>query len=193
MRDRVYSLDGELYQETDPPTICPPLRGDVYLGEDGQAWRAGSKHRIPKSILHPADKAVFGRLVDRMASTAPPPAVDSGPALIAAERHRQITAGGWSPDHDDTHDDGELVAAAVAYLDHDLRRWPFGYTADGPDGHGSKGGPWVRGRPKLTPDDRVRELVKAGALIAAEIDRLQREDEAIWLNAEGRSSKKEAG
>lgn len=27
---------------------------------------------------------------------------------------------------------------------------------------------------KPTPDDRIRELAKAGALIAAEIDRLQR-------------------
>ncbi|MEM5768085.1 MAG: hypothetical protein AAGU23_06610 [Bacillota bacterium] len=30
---------------------------------------------------------------------------------------------------------------------------------------------------KPTPDDRIRELKKAGALIAAEIDRLQRKEE----------------
>ena len=44
---------------------------------------------------------------------------------------------------------------------------------------------WCRGRTrrwpwddewwKPTPDDRIRELVKAGALIAAEIDRLLRD------------------
>ena len=33
--------------------------------------------------------------------------------------------------------------------------------------------PWLDGW-KPTPDDRIRELAKAGALIAAEIDRLQR-------------------
>jgi hypothetical protein len=32
--------------------------------------------------------------------------------------------------------------------------------------------PWAERFWKPTPDDRVRELVKAGALIAAEIDRL---------------------
>lgn len=34
--------------------------------------------------------------------------------------------------------------------------------------------PWEAEAFKPTPDDRVRELVKAGALIAAEIDRLGR-------------------
>jgi hypothetical protein len=34
--------------------------------------------------------------------------------------------------------------------------------------------PWDKGWWKPTPDNRIRELEKAGALIAAEIDRLQR-------------------
>lgn len=34
--------------------------------------------------------------------------------------------------------------------------------------------PWDKSWWKPTPDDRIRELIKAGALIAAEIDRLQR-------------------
>ena len=34
--------------------------------------------------------------------------------------------------------------------------------------------PWREGEWKPTPDDRVRDLAKAGALIAAEIDRIQR-------------------
>ena len=32
--------------------------------------------------------------------------------------------------------------------------------------------PWALSQWKPTPDDRIRELTKAGALIAAEIDRL---------------------
>lgn len=99
----------------------------------------------------------------------------NGVDLIAAERARQTGEEPWTSEHDDEHRRGELADAAVAYLDRDARRWPFGYVTDGPDGHGSTGGVWVRGRPKLTPDDRVRELVKAGALIAAEIDRLERD------------------
>jgi hypothetical protein len=98
----------------------------------------------------------------------------NGADLIALERERQVGEVGWTPRHDDSHRFGELADAAVAYLDRDPERWPFGHTLDGPDGHGSTGGPWVRGKPKLAPYDRVRELVKAGALIAAEIDRLRR-------------------
>lgn len=86
-------------------------------------------------------------------------------ALIAAERQRQVEAEGWTPEHDDGHQDGEIALAAACYAipDRELgvdflsRLWPWGW-----DG-------W-----KPTPDDRIRELVKAGALITAEIDRLQR-------------------
>jgi hypothetical protein len=35
--------------------------------------------------------------------------------------------------------------------------------------------PWTQRTFKPTPHDRIRELVKAGALIAAEIDRLELE------------------
>lgn len=93
----------------------------------------------------------------------------NGIELIAAERKRQIEAEGWTPEHDDTHDAGELALTAACYaLAADARKypivgdlvsdlWPFGSCDYKP-----------------TPDDRIRELVKAGALIAAEIDRLQR-------------------
>jgi hypothetical protein len=84
----------------------------------------------------------------------------TGIELIAAERRRQIEAEGWTPEHDDAHRNNELARAAAAYaLPDDYRdcdHWPWNDS-------------W-----KPTPDDRIRELVKAGALIVAEIDRLQR-------------------
>jgi hypothetical protein len=87
--------------------------------------------------------------------SSPPP---DGVALIAAERElqRQI----WSDEHDDGHTDHEIVMAAVSYaMFHGVgvpQHWPW------QDDH------W---RP--TGSD-VKDLAKAGALIAAEIDRLQR-------------------
>ena len=90
----------------------------------------------------------------------------TGVELIAAERERQVSAEGWSADHDDAHDDNQLAEAAMCYAcppDVDLRE-------DGPP----LGWPWEYTWWKPTPDDRIRELVKAGALLAAEIDRLQR-------------------
>jgi len=97
----------------------------------------------------------------------------TGAGLIAAERQRQIEAEGWSAEHDDGHDQCELLDAAICYagmagsiiLDTDqgaeagvglLESWP-----------------WSRDWWKPSSDP-IRNLVKAGALIAAEIDRLQR-------------------
>lgn len=84
----------------------------------------------------------------------------AGVELIAAERRRQVEAEGWTPEHDTKHWDGELALAAACYA------LPEAWRSDDI-------WPWHPGWWKPRPDDRVRELVKAGALIAAEIDRLR--------------------
>lgn len=87
----------------------------------------------------------------------------NGAELIAVERQRQVEQEGWTPEHDDGHDRGQIAKAATAYLYHargltlTKREWPWEWEA------------WK-------PSDPIRSLVKAGALIAAEIDRLQRAD-----------------
>lgn len=80
-----------------------------------------------------------------------------GAAMIAAERRRQIATEGWTADHDRQHVSGELVQAALYYADPEagVLDWPWDN--------------W----PKTKGEDRVRDLVKAGALIAAEVDRLR--------------------
>jgi hypothetical protein len=88
-----------------------------------------------------------------------------GVEMIAAERRRQIEQEDWKPTHDDTHEGEELARAAAIYAmpDH-IRRSEEIVTL----------WPWELDWWKPTPHDRVRELIKAGALIAAEIDRLLR-------------------
>lgn len=115
-----------------------------------------------------------------MPERAQTPDAARGAELIAAERQRQIDAEGWTPEHDDGHVRGEIARAAAVYaLPADAReRIPgvFGQWVHGPmyeDVWRDGLWPWP-GWFKPTPNDRVRELVKAGALIAAEIDRLQR-------------------
>ena len=92
---------------------------------------------------------------------------------IAAERLRQIGAEGWTFDHDDAHFRGELTLAAMAYC-HSAAT----LSARGRDdtsvlrGHPATYWPWDRRWWK--PLTRRRDLVRAAALIVAEIERLDR-------------------
>jgi hypothetical protein len=79
----------------------------------------------------------------------------------------------FSADHDDEHIDGELVLAAVCYAS------PVQLFVR--NGAGSYWEFWDKrpinedGEPREpTREERLRMLAKAGALIAAEIDRLER-------------------
>lgn len=122
----------------------------------------------------------------------------TGSELIAKERQRQIDEEAWDFSHDDEHKKGELADAAICYLmdgprhihwhssrveaiaDVEIKRtwlWPWG-------------GRWWKPESKVRIetimaaesgqifdeliDERIRDLTKAGALAAAEIDRLQR-------------------
>lgn len=88
---------------------------------------------------------------------------------IAAERRRQIDQEGWTAEHDDTHRAGELALAAAAYAavssaridgsmtiaDLAFRLWPFQ--------------PY-----QMKQKDQEADLVRAGALIVAELERIER-------------------
>jgi len=101
-----------------------------------------------------------------------------GSELIAQERKRQIENEGWTSEHDDSHDCGELVAAANCYRI--IGNGSHGEShADADQSTASIpiGWPWGIGGWK--PKTRMRNLVRAGALYEAEIDRLTRVREAV--------------
>ena len=89
--------------------------------------------------------------------------METGVGLIAAERKRHVDEEGWTPEHDDEHSGGSMVEAAVCYalygegeLAHVVpKEWPWDEK-------------WWK------PSTYKRNLVKAGALIAAELDRVIR-------------------
>lgn len=91
-----------------------------------------------------------------------------GAALIAEERLRQIEVERWTSDHDAGHDEGQLLAAADCYLAHVQEGSPCYDMDDYVETH------WPWSPEAWKPKDPIRDLVRAGALIAAEIDRLQR-------------------
>lgn len=80
---------------------------------------------------------------------------------VIAERHRQQTDEGWTPERDDQYVNRELSAAAECYAGATNKRslcpaiWP-----------------WSPGWWK--PSDYRRNLIKADALILAEIERIDR-------------------
>lgn len=85
---------------------------------------------------------------------------------VLAERRRQIESEGWTPGHDDNHESGDLAHAAACYAaGNQLLQWFSGGTV------------WPFGW-EFKPADPRRKLVKAGALILAEIERLDRIDAA---------------
>jgi hypothetical protein len=98
----------------------------------------------------------------------------SGTALIEAERLRQIYTKGMSYAHDDTHDNGDLINAAIGYscaVDMTLAvpplNWPWSSASWKP-------AKFDKNSDKSKIEAHIRNLTKSGALIAAEIDRLQR-------------------
>jgi hypothetical protein len=100
-----------------------------------------------------------------------PPMTNSKSVIeeIAAERQRQIEQEGWTPAHDNQHDAGEMADAAACYaMTTEIRNltalgmplrllvWPSSWSG------------WWK------PKDRRRDLIRAAALIVAEIERLDR-------------------
>lgn len=89
----------------------------------------------------------------------------TGIEMIAEERQRQIDIEDYTAENDAQYIDGELALAAASYAlaEHNRKRnfraaptiWP-----------------WHERDWKPNPENRARELIKAGALIAAELDRL---------------------
>jgi hypothetical protein len=100
--------------------------------------------------------------------------VEAAARDVLAERERQKTQEGWTPEHDDGHTKGELAKAAAcyAYGNTQLRSSARLSSQSLPVTLVSTLWPW--GRQWWKPTDRRRDLVKAGALILAEIERLDR-------------------
>lgn len=97
---------------------------------------------------------------------------------VIDERLRQQDKEGWTPEHDDTHSDGSLARAASCYAlfaSHSVRnreyfvrqkmqpdKWPNSWHSD-----------WWK------PTSPRRDLVKAAALLIAEIERIDRAKDAL--------------
>ena len=111
--------------------------------------------------------------MDNSGPAFPSPAVK----LISAERARQLEVEGWTLGHDQQHDCNELARAAQSYLGHYIgRSWVIG-TPNDDYGHAGMPDCWPWDGDSWKPKEPIRDLVRAAALIAAEIDRLMRNEQ----------------
>lgn len=112
---------------------------------------------------------------------------------VQIERERQKQEEGWTPEHDDTHDAGEMARAAAVYAytstlteaqasawQERLQKPPPAVTFKGETyiAPGILRALWPWAPSWFKPKNRRRDLIRAAALIVAEIERLDRKANA---------------
>lgn len=130
----------------------------------GQQLTFGITHVLESEFGMPAGYCMLSLSdVVQAETTLPQSAMPAWPDVVR-ERRRQIGEEGWTPAHDDEHANGDMALAAACYA-------------------ASAGGvPWSDDVPSFwpwadqwwKPTTSRRDLVKAGALILAEIERIDR-------------------
>ncbi|MFN1186158.1 hypothetical protein ACM72P_27585 [Pseudomonas aeruginosa] len=140
-------------------------------------FEAQAQHSVPEEFIGRlseflAQRGATGKALLRelraMLAAEPGKEVPQAWIDVQAERRRQITAEGWTPEHDDEHSYGQMGRAAACYA-------LAGSSAPN-DGTAallvSLAWPWDEQWWK--PSTARRDLVKACALALAEIERLDR-------------------
>jgi hypothetical protein len=100
----------------------------------------------------------------------------TGVELIAEERQRQIDIEGYNEEHDSQHKVSEFISAAGSYADSAVM---YALKEEGATNDALTNGipflkkSFVWGYDAFKPTGCLKDLIKAGALIAAAIDRLQ--------------------
>lgn len=140
---------------------------EATVANRGMAWSS----RDTESEIKEAVQADYEKRI--LSALSHPPAREAVDE-IAAERRRQVEAEGWTVEHDDRHSAGEIALAAAAYA----------YGSQYPDEIRAAGGrpnwwPWEARWWK--PSTPRRDLIKAAALIVAEIERIDRRLAALQV------------
>ncbi|EEA3739708.1 hypothetical protein J5047_003379 [Salmonella enterica] len=125
---------------------------------ENNKWTEHCTNTVLGSLLESEITRLVGMTQPAPSESASQPLTDALRDVIA-ERQRQISVKGWTPEHDDTYIGCELAAAAISYIEpvEAENYWP----ADWHDG-------------SFRPSDYRRNLVKATALLVAELERLDR-------------------
>lgn len=152
--------------EVKVPPVAVPHSWTLVPAEPDDAMQAAGAQaiRIDTTAINKiwTGNAVFRAMI-AAAPIAPAAHCEATQAAVdvLTERRRQVASEGWTAAHDDKYDTGSLSTAAACYAmqsDFNLGappEWPWSLA-------------WWK------PSDERSNLVKAGALILAEIERLDR-------------------
>lgn len=160
------------WEKDGPVTWCPECGYGVKVDEDGCCVMCGSqafgrgvdqaieyRHRAiaqESCDASPTEQPTLARLIFNRAAED-----------VVAERQRQVDAEGWTAEHDDQWTHGELALAACCYTwpgRQDRQPYPVLWPWDPA---------WYK------PKDRRRDLVRAAALLLAEIERIDRLEQRL--------------
>lgn len=149
----------ELYLRAANPATMLALLDELEAVQKTAAARLEAIDRTHKMFQRERDRADAAekRIAELEARAFNPAILD-----VIAERQRQQSVEGWTPEHDNAYQNSELADAAACYATHAHNQgfstpahWPWS-----PD--------WWK------QSGARRDLVKAGALILAEIERIDR-------------------
>lgn len=158
-------------------TETPP--GNLVAEYPAALLDAFKRHELSAGECPPQSRVLLASSVQRLLVRHPlsQPAAEAtaSPAVrdVIAERERQKSVEGWTPEHDDEHYRGELAAAGAAYALHGAAHAAMGGKR-ATYSHVAEAVVWPFDGAWWKPQDARRDLVKAGALILAEIERLDR-------------------
>lgn len=131
---------------------------------DGPNWFKGQYASVVEAKA--AAQADFNqRILSAIVSSPVSAEVTEAARDVLAERQRQVETEGWTPKHDDEHQHGEMAGAAACYALRNVQHWGAAQAA---------ASLWPWDEKWWKPSDNRRNLVKAGALIIAEIERIDR-------------------
>lgn len=119
-----------------------------------------------KSVLIDRATKNWQQICAEVASLRTTTAMSDAARDLLAERARQVQEEGWTPEHDDEHSNGEMAEAAACYAG--TAHAPLSLKRRQCSGHWPWAAKWWK------PSDARRDLIKAGALILAEIERMDR-------------------
>lgn len=141
---------------------CPTCNGvGMVGGHTGQTPESYEEHTAGCD-----DCDGQGKIIVSKSDLAAPVAVSEAARDVLAERQRQIEQEGWTPEGDDRYFDGDMARAAAAYAisstpgdgkEEGISLWPARWSSA-----------------FYKPADPRRSLVKAAALILADIERIDR-------------------